>query len=231
MPIYHRRGLNIKQPAIEGIAINRLILTFVVIGAFLLAGAGTFFAYDRLFGPGSETAEQELTKLVNQPRSIAEPAVGQVASTPSTTINPNNRPGGPGWALDCKSKAKEKGMECRMSQTLVSKQSRQVLASVTFRLPNDTKKPEIVIRLPLGLYLPAGATYQIDGSNPQAIDFRACVRTGCYAQTPIASDVLAALKRGTQLTVGFQNLAQKPIRFSLSLDGFGQAYDRIEKQS
>ena len=104
-------------------------------------------------------------------------------------------------------------------------------ASVTFRVPTDTKRPEILIQLPLGLYIPAGASYQVDGGAAQRLNFRACDRTGCYAQTTLTPEMLASLRSGTKLILGFQTLAQKPINLSLSLGGFGETFDKIQGRS
>ena len=215
---------------------NCWVLTFAVVGAFLLAGlAVLFYGSNRFFATGSENDPgQQLAELANQPTSVVSEktlVVQPASSSASGTANSQAPGAGPGWAVNCKSQAKEAELECRMSQTVVFKKSGQVLTNVTVRVPNGAKPPVILVRLPLGLYLPAGATYQIDENAPQALDFRACVRTGCYAQTSVAPDVLANLKAGKRLTVGFQNVAQKPIKVQLSLDGFGEAYDKLQKPS
>jgi invasion protein IalB len=148
------------------------------------------------------------------------------------SLKPQDSAAGPGWAVNCSSQNQAKKMECSISQSVVFKKSGKLLTSVTLRVPADAnKQPVILIRFPLGLYLPAGATYQVDANAPQAIDFRACARTGCYAQTLVTPEVLTTLKAGKQLTVGFQNLAQKPIRVPLSLDGLAEAYEKIQKPS
>ena len=116
-----------------------------------------------------------------------------------------------------------------MSQTVVLKQSGQVLTNVTFRIPADTKKPEIIVQLPLGVYLAAGATFQVDENPAQRLNFRACDRNGCFAFSPVTPEMLAVLKRGKQIKIGFQNLAEKPITVPLSLDGFGDAYEKMLK--
>jgi len=46
---------------------------------------------------------------------------------------------------------------------------------------------------------------------------------------PISSEFLAAVKKGKQLTIDFKNLAEKTITIPVSLDGFGDAYDKIAK--
>ena len=181
--------------------------------------------------PQSRTDTSEITD-VNAATQPELDAAAQPAQRPASDgAKTQSAGGGPGWAVSCKSQTKEKEGVCRISQAVVLKNSGRVLTNVTLRVPGDAKPSVILIQLPLGLYLPAGATYQIDANTPQALNIRACVRTGCYAQTPVAPDVLAALKAGKQLTIGFQNLAQKPIKVLLSLDGFAVAYDKIQKPS
>ena len=118
-----------------------------------------------------------------------------------------------------------------MSQTLVMKKSGQVLTRVTFRIAADTKKPEIVVQLPLGVLLAAGATFQVDDNPPQSLSYRTCGKNGCVANSPITPEVLAALRKGKQLTIGFQDLKEKPITVPLSLNGFAEAYDKMQKPS
>jgi invasion protein IalB len=206
---------------------NRWVLIASIVGAFILAGVGVLL----LPQFGTDKSEQQITDLNAATQSELDAAAQPAQPPASDSAKPQSASAGPGWAVSCKSQTKDKESVCRISQAVVLKNSGQVLTNVTLRVPGDAKRSVIVIRLPLGLYLPAGATYQIDENVPQAVNIRACVRTGCYAQTPVAPDVLAALKAGKQLTIVFQNLAQKPIKVLLSLDGFGVAYDKIQKPS
>jgi invasion protein IalB len=202
---------------------NRWVLALVLVGAFLLAGAAVLF-FSGVFGTGNEN--KQLAELANLATSNEKTAV---AERVPGNVKPQDSAAGPGWAVNCQSRNQAKEFECGISQNVVFKKSGQLLTTVTLRVPADAKPPVILIRLPLRLYLPAGATYQIDANVPQALNFRACVRTGCYAQTPATPEVVARLKAGKQLIVGFQNLAQKPISVPLSLDGFGEAYDKVQK--
>jgi len=136
---------------------------------------------------------------------------------------------GPGWAVNCKSDATEKGLECRLSQTVVTKQGGQVLTEVTFLFPAGNKENEVVLQLPLGLFLPGGAAIQVDDNPPQRLTFRACDRSGCFARAPLSPETLVTLQKGKQLEVSFQNLAEDPIKVPLSLDGFEGAYSKINK--
>lgn len=203
---------------------NRWIAVFLIV-AFVLAGAGGFFLYDRL-------VTQELDRpgvVQTDAPDMASPQpedIKPVQSPPASAIA-NGSKTDPGWAMNCKSQAAQSALECRMSQTVVTKPNGRVVASVTFRVPTDTKRPEMLIQLPLGVYIPAGASYQIDGGTPQMLDFRACDRTGCYAQTTLTPEMLTVMKAGTKLILGCQTLAQKPIKLTLSLGGFGETFDRI----
>jgi invasion protein IalB len=147
------------------------------------------------------------------------PPAGQTAQTPQA-------PKAPGWAVNCKSGSKEKALDCRLSQTVVTR-NRQTLANVTFHFPPNPEKPEIIIQLPLGVLLPAGATVQVDENPAQQLTFRACNRNGCYAQAPLPPDVLAQLRKGKQVNVAFKNLAENEVKVPLQLDGFGDAYAKV----
>lgn len=162
----------------------------------------------------------------------AAPAEGEQATQPPAGDDQAaEQPQAPGWAVNCKSEAGESALDCNLSQTVVLRQGGQVLAKVTFVVPASPKKPVVVVQLPLRLYLPAGAKLQIDENAPQALNFRACDRSGCYAQSEISAETLASLRNGKQLTVGFKNLAEQDITVPLSLSGFGDAYAKIDKPS
>ena len=214
---------------------NRSRLSLVVLGTLIVAGFAAF-GLPRLHSVPAAWAENAKLSQLNTPGSTTEKKPTATPTSPSTQAAPSAgaakpQAAGPGWAVNCKSGAKEKELECRMSQTVVLKQSGQVLTNVAFRIPTDTKKLEIIVQLPLGMLLPAGATVQVDENPPQRLNIRACDRSGCFAQAPIAPETLALLRKGKQLKVGFQNLAEKQITIPLSLDGFGDAYEKMQRSS
>jgi invasion protein IalB len=92
------------------IAVGPLLLTLAGIDALSAAPSKPGEVYAQV-SPGGSTTEKK-------PTAPAEAS-----------------PAGPGWAVNCKSEVNEKGLECRMSQTVVLKQSGQVLTNVTFRNP------------------------------------------------------------------------------------------------
>ena len=214
---------------------NRWLLSLKVLGsalfaclvALVLAGIDLSALARAETGPTTKITQLNTPGSTTEKKPAAGPATSPTQSTPAPAAA--GEPKGPGWAVNCKSEATEKGLECRMSQTVVLKQSGQVLTNVTFRIPTDTKKPEVIVQLPLGVSLAPGATFQVDDNPAQRLNFRACDRNGCFAITPVTPEMLAVLRRGKQIKIGFQNLAEKPITVPLSLDGFGDAYEKMLK--
>jgi invasion protein IalB len=66
----------------------------------------------------------------------------------------------------------------------------------------------------------------IAGAHPERPASRS--RISCYASTPIAPDLLAALRSGKQLKVSFQNLGKETITIPIPLADFAAAYDKIK---
>lgn len=190
----------------------------ITLGALATVGVGV-----SLLVAGQSIAREQVTYLGESTTEIAQQ---QPDPTPPPTPAEAEKKG-PGWAVNCKSGASEQGLECRLSQTVVTQQGGQVLADVTFRVPADKKGPEAIVRLPLGVFLPAGAGLQVDDKTAQKLNFRACDRNGCYAQAPISTQMLKDLQGGQELKVSFKNLAEKDIDVPLSLDGFPEAYRKI----
>ena len=83
-------------------------------------------------------------------------------------------------------------------------------------------------RCPLGLNLPAGARLQVDDGKPVDLQIQTCENRGCYASTPIAADLLMALRSGKQLKISFQNMGKETLTIPLPLTDFAAAYDKIK---
>ena len=104
----------------------------------------------------------------------------------------------------------------------------QLIVLINIRVASDTRNPLAVIQLPLGLNLPAGAKLQVDDGKTADLQIQTCEQRGCYANTPIAADMLAAMKSGKQLKVSFQNLAKEVISIPMPLTDFAAAYEKIK---
>jgi len=95
-------------------------------------------------------------------------------------------------------------------------------------VPGDTHTPIALVQLPFGLNLPAGAKIQVDDGKTVDLQIQTCDNKGCYTSTPIAPELLNALKSGKQLKVSFQDMAKETIAIPIPLADFAAAYDKIK---
>ena len=166
----------------------------------------------------------------------AQKAKGPPAPSPQAAPSPSPAPQAeaagapqqPGWIARCGSTGRDAPLECAVEETAVLTKTGQVVVLVNIRVTSDTRSPVAMVQLPLGLNLPAGAKLQVDEGKTVDLPIQTCENRGCYANLPVASDLLAALRTGKQLKISFQNLAKDPITIPMPLADFAAAYDKIK---
>jgi invasion protein IalB len=182
------------------------------------------------FGPIGFGHAQQAPKSKSAPHSAqATPAAPPAAATPATPqadTPPAAAP--PGWAARCTSASRDAPLECAIEQTAVLSKTGQLIVLVNIRVPSDTHAPVLLLQLPLGINLPVGAKMQVDDGKSADLQIQTCDNRGCYASTPIAADVLAAMKAGKQLKLSFQNLNKETITIPMPLTDFPAAYDKVK---
>lgn len=152
---------------------------------------------------------------------------------PSQTDQPdqpqggNQKPGIP-WSSSCSASARNLPLECAIEQRAFLRQSGRLIAMITIRVPSDTKKPVAMIQAPMGLFLPAGMTVDIDGDMAQNYPFQTCNNKGCFVGFPVTDKMLNGMFTGDKLNIIFQYLDKKPFALPMSLSGFKEAYGRIK---
>ena len=161
------------------------------------------------------------------PAGAAQPAP---AATPAPAADQGaaGAPPQPGWVARCSSISRDAPLECALEQTAVLSKTGQLIVLVNIRVPSDTRSPIALVQLPLGLNLPAGAKFQIDDGKTIDLQLQTCEARGCYASTPVAADMLTALKSGKQLKVLFQTMSKETIAIPMPLGDFAAAYDKIK---
>ena len=152
----------------------------------------------------------------------------QAAPSPTPPAQADAAPAPPGWIARCTSLSRDAPLECAIEQTAVLTKTGQLIVLINIRVASDTRTPIAVIQLPLGLNLPVGAKLQVDDGKTADLQIQTCEQRGCYANTPIAADMLTAMKSGKQLKVSFQNLAKEVISIPMPLTDFAAAYDKIK---
>jgi invasion protein IalB len=149
-----------------------------------------------------------------------EPVLGAEA-------RPAAAPAPAAWASQCVADGRTTTPDCSVFQRGVT-QTGQVVGSVTIRIPPGTSEPVMVVSAPLGLSVPAGISYSIDGATPQVLQIQTCDQSGCFASQPVTQETLSAMFKGQKLDIAFANMNQQTITLPLSLVGFTAAYDRIK---
>jgi invasion protein IalB len=159
------------------------------------------------------------------------PRGAQATPTPAAAPGepaPANTPAPPGWVARCTSTSRDAPLECAVEQTAVLTKTGQLIVLLNIRVAADTRQPIAIVQLPLGLNLPAGAKLQVDDGKVSDLQIQTCEQRGCYANSPIPAEMLAAMKSGKQLKVSFQNLAKESITIPMPLTDFAAAYDKIK---
>lgn len=171
---------------------------------------------------------QQAAKSKTAPHTAHTAQTAASPAAPQAEANPANGQPPPGWAARCSSPSRDAPLECAIEQTAVLTKTGQLIILVNIRVPSDTHTPVALVQLPLGLDLPAGAKFQVDDGKSIDLQVQTCENRGCYASTPIAPDVLTALRSGKQLKVSFQNLGKETISIPIPLADFAAAYDKIK---
>jgi invasion protein IalB len=193
-----------------------------IIGKFIVLAAVILLAWV------SEVAAQAAPPA----KKGAAPPPAQSAPAPAASGSQQqadpNAPPPPGWVARCAAASRESPMECAIEETAVLTKTGQLIVLVNIRITPDTRQPIAVVQLPLGLNLPAGAKLQVDEGKAVDLAIQTCENRGCYANIPVAPDMLAALRTGKQLKVSFQNLGKETLTIPLPLADFAPAYDKIK---
>lgn len=166
-------------------------------------------------------------------KAAPAPAAPAPAHTPTPQGSPSPeqqaaQPPAPAWVSRCSSLSREAPLECAVEETAVLTKTGQLIVLVNIRVPSDTHAPVALVQLPLGLNLPAGAKLQVDDGKVIDLQIQTCENRGCYSNTPVSPELLAALKSGKQLKVAFQNLNKEVITIPMPLTDFAAAYDKIK---
>ena len=173
--------------------------------------------------PASAQAPKKAAPSAPAPAHAPTPA-----ASPSPAEQQAAQPPAPGWISRCSATSRDAPLECAVEETAVLTKTGQLIVLVNIRVASDTRQPVALVQLPLGLNLPAGAKLQVDDGKVIDLQIQTCENRGCYANTPVSPELLAALKSGKQLKVAFQNLNKEVITIPMPLADFAAAYEKIK---
>jgi invasion protein IalB len=91
--------------------------------------------------------------------------------------------------------------------------------------PGQESRLLAVAAVPLGVLLPFGLTWQIDGGKPVRVPYMLCDPQSCAAQLVINEAYVQSLKRGGTLTLTAKNRQNEDVAVEITLAGFTAVYD------
>lgn len=128
------------------------------------------------------------------------------------------------WRVTCVQQDAVK--RCVLSQSQVQGNGQRVLAIELNTLAGNAVSGALV--LPFGLALDSGVQLQIDDKSPsQSVRFRTCVPAGCLVPLSFDSAMIVALRAGSVLKIKAVADGGQDTPFSISLQGFAVALDRV----
>lgn len=164
-----------------------------------------------------------IQKEARRPRSLELAQATLPASTlpgGASSLNETYRD----WQLACVQQTTTK--RCAFSQSQAQQNGQRVLA-IELSAPTGNTVTGIII-LPFGLALDKGITLQIDDQPAgQALQFRTCLQAGCVVPLSFDAPTLTTLRAGVALKVKAISDGGQATPFSISLQGFDAALDRV----
>ncbi|MCS6761794.1 MAG: invasion associated locus B family protein [Candidatus Devosia symbiotica] len=113
---------------------------------------------------------------------------------------------------------------CIMRQVILA--NNQFLGSFLLRDdPGQESRLLAVAAVPLGVLLPFGLTWQIDGSKPVRVPYMLCDPTSCATQLVINEQYVNSLKKGSTLKLIAKNRQNQDLTIEIDLAGFTATYD------
>lgn len=191
------------------------------VGALSLSLVGIAFTVFAQSRPPAANPPAAPQRPAQQPSNAPAP---QPAAAPANAA-PNQQPA---WNARCASLSRQLPLECTLEQQVVVQATGQQISFVSVRVPGDTRQPVMMVQLPLGLYLPAGLTLQIDEGKGQVLAIQSCDQRACYVGLPIPADLLDNLKKGQRLNLVMQSMNREPVTIVHPLADFAAQYQKIQ---
>jgi invasion protein IalB len=191
-------------PASQGKSMTiRTPLIAGLTAAALLLSPMSAFAQDT-----EAPAEEAATEATTSEDSAAAPAAG----SPSQN-----------WLKVC-DPLENGDQACILRQVVVA--NGQFLGSFLLRDdPGQESRLLAVAAVPLGVLLPFGLTWQIDGANPIRVPYMLCDPQSCATQLVINEAYVNSLKRGNTLKLTAKNRQNQDLTIEIDLAGFTATYD------
>jgi len=169
------------------------------------------------------SGENPLTQILAK-KEVLVPKDGDQRAQHTQPAPTQTRPAQATWRVS----SSQAGLDCRATQVLFVKTTGQRFLTLAVRVLPGTKRPEMLVEVPLRTYLPAGVVLQFGQDAAKAVPIRSCNRSGCLATYAVTEAEIGAMQNATDLTVSIRDLQKRQITLTVPVEGFVEAYAKIK---
>lgn len=141
----------------------------------------------------------------------------------------------PAWRLQCSDT--NDASTCSMNQELFLQQTvdgelqtvgRLLNLTIVYLNAGEERVPFMSLQMPLGVDLRPGGVMRVDEESETSLEFLRCTEAGCDASARVTPDLLAQLRSGSVLRVGFRPWGSEQVTaVEASLIGFTAAFAQL----
>jgi invasion protein IalB len=128
-----------------------------------------------------------------------------------------------GWFKIC---AKQADVDlCNTQYQLLADNGQLITAVSLLDIKGKTNRKVFQVSVPPGRLIQPGVGMAIGTANPTKMDYAICFSDRCIAELELTDKLLAALKKGKEITLSSINFQRQANPVKISLDGFTAAVD------
>lgn len=131
------------------------------------------------------------------------------------------------WQIRCDTPPGAKAEQCALIQSVTAEDRANVGLTVIVLKTADQKSRLMRVVAPLGVLLPSGLGLKIDQADIGRAGFVRCLPNGCIAEVVMDDDLIKKLRTGKTATFIIFQTPEEGIGFPMSLNGFGEGYDKL----
>jgi len=136
-----------------------------------------------------------------------------------------------GWVVDCEA-ITVREISCRLIQQLTLAESGELVARLIV-LPVDDGAAVMLAQVPMGVFLPGGAVFRVEGAEDDTqteMIWQRCLGELCEAAIRLEVGDMAALRDADALLFGYRvDVEGEPVVVRVDTSQFGAALDAIRR--
>ncbi len=132
------------------------------------------------------------------------------------------------WVKLCETRDETENKQvCLIKYEGLDPQTGDVEVAAAVRTTEGEDKQDLAITVPSThtLVIPAGVQIKIDEGEPVPLQYQLCIKQGCQAHATLTKQVLDMMRKGKRILVVALDIRQKPLTFSVPLNGFSKTFD------